>query len=268
MKRKYDGELIFAGKDAYGVVEVVDGPILRTLHFGNSIIQSSMYLNDPVALEMEYNRVMMMALLFNPEPHRALFLGLGGGAKQKFLCHFFPSCHVDVVEISPLVIEIYHRFFRGPDDIQIIIYQEDALNFLKESEEKEYDFIFVDVYVSMGMDESVANRTFFELCQRKLKKEGILIWNLWQSTQPIIMKNSILHLENSFQENYLILPNDESPNFVVLVFNSPAKTFTLDETRHNAKLLYEKTGVDFPKVLEHLLPHFKEHCPLFQHWTT
>ena len=81
---KYDGTLIFEGKDRFGPVEVVDGPLLRTMHFGTPTIQSSMYLNDPIALEMEYNKVMMLGLVFNPNPESALFLGLGGDPSQNF----------------------------------------------------------------------------------------------------------------------------------------------------------------------------------------
>ena len=40
----------------------------RSLHFSEQVIQSSMSLLNPDALELEYTRMMMGFLLFNPEP--------------------------------------------------------------------------------------------------------------------------------------------------------------------------------------------------------
>src|SRR4030081_554830 len=57
---------------------------LRTLHVGGDAIQSSMRLDDPFALALDYTRCMMAFLLFHPAPREALMIGLGGGSLVKF----------------------------------------------------------------------------------------------------------------------------------------------------------------------------------------
>ena len=49
---------------------------VRTLHVGGEAIQSSMRLEDPFALALDYTRCMMAFLLFHPEPRQALMIGI------------------------------------------------------------------------------------------------------------------------------------------------------------------------------------------------
>jgi spermidine synthase len=78
--KKYGGTLLFQASDAHGSAEVVEDKNLRHLHLGTSVQQSSMFLNDPYALEMEYTQKMAASVLLFPNPQSALFLGLGGGS--------------------------------------------------------------------------------------------------------------------------------------------------------------------------------------------
>lgn len=264
---KYEGKLIFEGKDRYGPVEVVEGPLLRTLHFGTPTIQSSMYLNDPIALEMEYNRVMMLCLLFHPEPESALFLGLGGGSLSKFLWKHFSNCNVEAVEISPLVIRISHKYFEVPKDSRCVIYRDDAIHFLRSLEEDQYDLIFVDLFDEGGMSKVLQKPKLFQGCMHKLKSGGILIWNMWRTSSKEMIEEALTNLTNSFGNNILVLPNDESLNFVILAFKPPVHPYTFEEVMTNAKKLKGITQLDFPKILSRL-NYFKGYGSIFQDWET
>jgi MFS family permease len=65
-------------------IAVSDARGVRSLHVGGEAIQSAMRLEDPYALALDYTRCMMGFMLFHPEPHEALMIGLGGGSLVKF----------------------------------------------------------------------------------------------------------------------------------------------------------------------------------------
>lgn len=245
---KYHGQLIFHGHDPFTPVEVIKGGGLYTLHFGSPVAQSSMYLDDPFKVEMEYNQVMLLSLVYNPQPANVLFLGLGGGAKQKFLWKHFP-CQIVAVELSPLVIDVGYRFFEIPQDSRLKIIQEDALDFLQKSHQELFDFIFIDLYDAEGMSSIIGETPLFQLCRKILSSQGILVWNLWRSTPKFIMENSIFRLVTAFGENYKLLTVEESLNFIVVAFADPAFKRDFNLLQKKAEDLSFKTGLDFLSLL-------------------
>ena len=82
----YSGEIIYSCADEYGPIAVVEEATSRTLHFGSTARQSTMYLNDSVRLALSYTRCMLAGLLFVPPPRRVLVLGLGGDRCPSFCC--------------------------------------------------------------------------------------------------------------------------------------------------------------------------------------
>ena len=65
-------------------VEVSERDNIRSLHIGNDTIQSSMNLDDPFGLQLNYTKVMALVLIFKANPEDILFVGLGGASLQKF----------------------------------------------------------------------------------------------------------------------------------------------------------------------------------------
>lgn len=236
MTKKYNGKLIFSTRNEQGAIEVVETATLRNLHFGTPVIQSSMFLNDFFALEMEYNRVMMLALLYHSRPVRALFLGLGGASKPKFLWRYFPSCTCDIIEINPSVIEVAELFFETPKDKRFNIIQEDAAQFIQKNSPAGYDLIFIDIYVAGGIAAAISAPSFFQACKKLLCPQGMLIWNMWSTTAlPYLnaCKEAFTH--------HRIAPVEESPNLIVFAWDSlPPATSPVT--------LQQLTGMDFPSL--------------------
>src|SRR3569623_3741806 len=92
--RKYHVTLVHRSRDADGPIEVVDDGVIRTLHFGNDVRQSSMALHAPVHLMLLYAQAMMSCLLFQPGPRRVLLIGLGGGSLARVLRRRWRGCEV------------------------------------------------------------------------------------------------------------------------------------------------------------------------------
>lgn len=247
--KRYEGELIFEGHDAFGTVEVVDAPPLRTLHLGTPTIQSSMYLDDPYALEMEYLRKMALALVFKPTPRRALFLGMGGGCLPKFIWKYIPECHVDAVDISPLVIEVCRRFFQLPEDMRLQVYESDALHFLQGvvSNDHRYDILFVDLFSSQGMAPVLDDTQFFDACHQVLNDNGILVWNVWRSAAKDQLQRLFDRFQQVFGPHFVFLLNKESANYILMIFKGEAQ-YTVEGIREQAMLLKEHTELDAPML--------------------
>jgi spermidine synthase len=263
---QYNGQLIYSETDAYGPVEVVDAPPLRSLYLGTPIQQSSMFLHDPYALEMEYTRLMTLNLLFQPQAKKFLFLGLGGGSLPKYFCKFLPDSQIDVIELSPKVIEAGRRFFHVPtDDSRFHVHCCDAYDFLAMDQHGDYDAIFIDLYGGHGPSSVISKQDFFFRCKERLKDQGILIWNMWTTGSGSHRNQALKNLGSSFGVNFLVLPNDESPNFVLIVFSEHHPKYTLDEIRNQAAKWKEITGTDYPVILSKL-NYFKKLGPLFQDW--
>ena len=249
---RYGGTVVFESDDLYGPVEVIDSGNIRSLHFGTAVSQSSMFLDDPFRLEMEYNRVMMAGLLFEPQPKRVLFLGLGGGAKPKFIWKFFPQSLVEVVELSPLVIETCHKYFSLPHDPRLIIQNQDALAFLKLSHPEKFDMIFIDLYVGSGISPVVADLHFFEYCKKLMTPKGLLLWNMWTSSKKETIDMTLGHLGMTFGNHFLVMPNQESSNYVILTFNEENPKYSLRQLIKTGNLLKESTNLDFPQLIKNL----------------
>lgn len=260
---RYGGKLIFETRDDHEVIEVVDRPKIRSLHFGTSTEQSSMYIEQPFALEMEYIRTMALGALLRPHAKKALCLGMGGGALPKFLWKYIPECQVTVLELSPAVVDVAHRFFHVPQDKRMNIISDDAIQYLRSHRQQEDELIFVDLYVSGGIAPAVAEPDFFARCDNRLLPGGILVWNMWRSTDKDVLERCLRNLCDVFGRNLVTLPNKESSNFVVLAFKDPIEPLKRKGIDEEAMRLKKVSQVDFPQLLQDL-DYFKGYGYLYQ----
>ena len=148
----------------------------RTLHFTQKEIQSSMSVLNPDALELEYTRMMMGFVLFNPEPGRILMVGLGGGSLPKFCYRHLPRAAIDVVEIDPAVIALRDTFMVPQDDARFSVIQADAAEHLHRLSDHA-DVIFLDGFGVGGIPDALCAEAFYADCHRALRDDGILVIN-------------------------------------------------------------------------------------------
>ena len=75
-------KVVFDKPSAYGRVIVVEEERHRILRFDSvdGVDQSTLSLDDPARVPMEYVRYAGLGLLFAPEPKNVLMIGLGGGS--------------------------------------------------------------------------------------------------------------------------------------------------------------------------------------------
>ena len=118
-------------------IEVSEEDGVRYLHFGSRWIQGAMRIARPYALELDYTRDMMLALLLRSGvrwPRHVLMIGLGAASLLKFLYRHRPRARLTVVEINPDVVAAARQYFRLPEDpARLDISIGDGLDYVVES---------------------------------------------------------------------------------------------------------------------------------------
>jgi len=160
----------------YHRIRVEEDDDARYMYFDRTL-QSAMNLKDPTALRLIYSRYTSLGMVFRPDAKKVLIVGLGGGSIPKKLQKEFPALEIDVVEIDPEVVQIAKTQFGVRDGKNLHLYVQDGRLFLTRAT-TQYDIILLDAYYSDAMPFHLATKEFFELAQRKLSPNGIIVANL------------------------------------------------------------------------------------------
>jgi len=247
--QRYDGQLIYSCRDADGVIDIVEEPTTRTMHFGTLARQTTMFRRDHQALALAYTRCMMSCLLFVEAPEGVLLLGLGGGSLAKFLLHHFPDCRIDGVEKRRKVVELAHAYFYLPRDPRLQIHVDAAEDFLRRRGDGSYDLILVDLHGPDGMAPAVGEPDFFARCRQQLRERGILSINLWSGDQQEVVQKVTARLQTCFSRQTLQLPVAGKSNTVALGFNFPIPADGWKRARRRANELEASQGMEFSRFL-------------------
>jgi len=159
----------------YGKPFIIEDERTRRLYLSLELIQSSMRIDDPFALEFAYTRKMMAFLLFVPDPGHVLMVGLGGGSLAKFCYRHLPRAQLTVVEVNPDVIAL-REAFGVPDDQRLAIIQADAADYLSAAE-GDADVLLLDGFDAKGIAPAFLNRSFYQAARRRLRPGGLVVAN-------------------------------------------------------------------------------------------
>jgi len=136
-----------------------------------------MTLKDPTALRLIYSRYTSIGFTFRADAKKMLLIGLGGGSIPKKLNKEFPNMEIDAVEIDPEVIKLAKDHFNIKEGKQLRLHAQDGRLFLTRTQ-TQYDVIMLDAYFTDAMPFHLATKQFFELAQKKLTPNGIVVANL------------------------------------------------------------------------------------------
>lgn len=159
----------------YGKPFIIEDGKTRRLHFGLDLVQSSMRLDDPFALEFAYTRKMMAFVLFVPDPGHVLMVGLGGGSLAKFCHRHLPRARLTVVEVNPDVIALRGEF-GVPADPRLAIVEADAAEYLTAAE-GDTDVLLLDGFDARGIAPTFLSRRFYQAARRRLRPGGVVVAN-------------------------------------------------------------------------------------------
>jgi spermidine synthase len=160
----------------YHRIRIEEDDEARYMYFDRTL-QSAMTLKDPTALRLIYSRYTSLGFTFRADAKKMLLIGLGGGSIPKKLNKEFPNMEIDAVEIDPEVIKIAKDHFNIKESKQLRLHAQDGRLFLTRTQ-NQYDVIMLDAYFTDAMPFHLATKQFFELAQKKLTPNGIVVANL------------------------------------------------------------------------------------------
>jgi spermidine synthase len=216
-----------------------------------------MNLKDPTALRLIYSRYTSLGFTFRPDAKKMLLVGLGGGSIPKKLNKEFPNLEIDAVELDPEVIKMAKDHFNVKEGKNLRLFAQDGRLFLTRTQQQ-YDIILLDAYFTDAMPFHLATRQFFELAQRKLTPNGIVVANLISAiTGPSgkIARSFVRTQRQVFPQTYLFaarrpdnVSTDTIQNVIVVA--------TRDKQRVDIKEIVKRaSGLDkglFPEPVQDL----------------
>lgn len=149
----------------------------RSLHFTMGEVQSSMRVDRPDELQIDYTRTMMGFLLLHPRPRRIAMIGLGGGSLVKFCRRHLPGAHMTVVENNPGVIALRAQFGVPADGERLCVVEDDGAAFLRRLAAP-VDVLLVDGFDHDGQPAQLCTQAFYDDCHRALAAGGVMAANL------------------------------------------------------------------------------------------
>lgn len=234
-------------------VEVSESAGVRYLHFGSHWIQGAMRVARPWALELDYTREMMAALLLRPDagwPRRVLLIGLGAASLTKFLHRHRPASTLTVVEIEPDVIHVARQYFKLPEeDARLRIVLDDGAAFIAASEQT-FDLILVDGFDENARTGLLDTLPFYLNCKARLSDNGLLVTNLLSKSKGV--KKSLDRLEAAFDQRALAFPSCDSGNVVAFAAVGSPIDLSLAELKSHARILKADSALNLLPTLSRL----------------
>jgi spermidine synthase len=244
-------DVLHTEKSLYRNIEVYEEDDLLCLRFGryNGTRQSCMNLANPDLLEFNYTRMMMGALYLNPNPQRALILGLGGGSLPNALRKLYPNLQLDVVEIDAAVIRVAKEYFGFKTSPLTRATEVDGRVFVKRAllQPTRYDLIMLDAFDQEYIPEHMLTREFLTEVRDLLTEHGVLAANTFSSSR-LYSYESITY-QTVFGDFY----NLKDANRVILVRRNSLPA--LSEIKRNAEAMTTKLK-PFGVISDWLLPKF------------
>ena len=231
-------------------IEISEERGVRYLHFGTRWIQGAMRVARPWALELEYTRDMMLALLLRPAPRwpaSVLLIGLGAASLPKYLYRNRPHAALTVVEIDAAVVNTAAQYFKLPEDPRrLAIEIADGHDYVTATERR-YDLIVVDGYDAKCRVGMLDTLPFYCACRARLTDAGLLVTNFLNRHRGL--GGSLKRMDAAFDSRVCALPACSSGNIIAVAATGDAIDVSLAQLKSGALVLKRDTGLNLLPVV-------------------
>ena len=176
-----EGAVRFRSQSAHNQIVVEDKSGYRMLRFNGSM-ETRLLIANPLLGHFEYTDYFQMPLLWNPKAKRVLVMGLGGGSTQRAFQGYYPTVHVDTVELDPAVAKVAKEWFGVKETKTHTIHISDGRGYLRRNKNRKYEAIMMDAYSSNTYGSFIpyhlATKEFFQLAAEDLTANGVLAYNV------------------------------------------------------------------------------------------
>lgn len=247
------GTIIRRCSDSYGDIVVAEDEGVRSLYFGDGVLQSSILPRRPGVLITDYSQAMMSALLFRGAPGPVLLIGLGGCSLVNFLVSAVPGCSLDVVEVRGMVIELACEFFLLPGcGERLRVVHSSGQDFVRGSDCGCYDLILVDAFDDGGPAAGLLEEEFLTACRDRLRKGGIFAINVWNRPRDCFPE-LFSRVRGVFGKGALkLLLGEAYGNAVIFGFEESAMPGDLFSYGDRARRLRKQHRINYPLYLRRL----------------
>ena len=252
----FGSKRVFKARSDMNVVDVSETRGIRSLHLGTEAIQSSMKVNAPFELVLEYSRCMLGFMLFHPQPREILLIGLGGGSIAKWTHKFLPQANTTAVEINPQVIAVARsHFFLPANDERLNVMEGDGAAYVA-GRTGIADVLLVDGYDSVAIAPALDNDHFYRHCYDALTPDGVMVANLWGNHKNF--DASLQRIEKAFNGLVCCLPARSKGNIAVMAFKKSPGSPKWEALRERARELEGEYRIEFTEfvgALTRMNPH-------------
>lgn len=226
---------------------------VRYLHFSSHWIQGAMRVARPWALELDYTREMMAALLLRPDPawpKSALLIGLGAGSLTKFLYRHRPAARLTAVEIDAEVVHVARLQFKlPPEDERLTVEIDDGADLIAASQ-RQFDLIMVDGFDENARTGRLDTLPFYLNCKARLSANGLFVTNLLSKRKGV--RKSLERIEEAFDGRCLAFPSCDSGNVVAFAAVGAPVEHRLSDLKTAARALKTATDLNLLPTLQRL----------------
>ncbi len=216
-------------------VEVSEEDGVRSLHLGGDAIQSSIRLDRPDELALDYTRAMMAFLLFQPLPQEVLMIGLGGGSMARYIHQRMPGTRSTVVEINAKVLAAARGMFHFPaDDARLRVEIADGADYLREKPESA-DVLLVDGFDDGRQPAALCSQAFYDAAYAALRPGGVMVVNFMAQEKKLDVY--LQRIENSFDARVVCLHASDRVNRIAFAFRQQAREIAWSELNKRALAL-------------------------------
>jgi spermidine synthase len=238
-------DLLYEGQTLCGLARVTqDRDGIRTLRFGkNGPRQSIVKPGDLNYLGLPYTKSAMIGLAFAQHIDRVLVIGVGGGSIPMFLHKYYPSAHIDVVDIDPQIIALAKQYFNFAENRSLRSHAQDGRAFI-ENVQKPYDLIFLDAFTAAGIPKHLATKEFLLDMKNALNASGAIITNMWSTANANPLYKPMLRTYQEVFDEVYTLRVPRAGNKVVIALPI-LKKVTLNSIAEYAQQISEQKTLPF-----------------------
>jgi spermidine synthase len=189
-------ETLFSGQSAYQKVEVID-----TVGFGRVLVIDGVFMTSEYDEFLYHEMLAHPALTTAPSIERVLVIGGGDGGTVREVLRHPDVKHCTMIEIDELVVDVSKRYLPGIgtawDDPRLDLRFIDAIEYVSESEDDEFDVVLLDGTDPVGPGAVLFDESFYRGCKRMLAEGGVMAL---QSQSPLLMMDVFVETQHKLRK--------------------------------------------------------------------
>ncbi len=222
----HNGKLIYEKETLFSHLDIVEYGSNISMYL-DGMRHSSMNINDPLDLVIDYTEYFHLGMLFNPTATDILFIGGGGFTGPKNFLALYTDTKIDTIEIDSDVIDAAKSYFDLEDNNpRLQIFNDDARKHLSTFGKK-YDVVVLDAYAANYVPYHLMTQEFFQIVEKRLEPDGVVVSNFIGSIEgenSQLVKAAYKTMKETFPVSY-VFPTEDKPtnvqNIMIVSSNQP-----------------------------------------------